>query len=159
MARRVNHEFERCHEVGESTRLASVLLDDGVFEAVEGWTPVDEVIASEGAEVDLNSEHLILVPVEHYDLMLGAAELHGIDIADEQHVRVRPGTLVLEPEELQTRLRKAKLDTFMALMRYVWWNSANLWGAMRNLLAITHKISPGFIRGMSGTDIGKLLGV
>ncbi len=164
MARR-GAEFEGLHERSDATTLAAVLLEDGTFDRVEMWTPVDEVMHVEGLEVDVEQDHCVMVPVADYDLMLACAErlaqtTPGMEeIDDTRHVRVPMGSVVMSAEDLLSQLRKAKQHTFNALMRYVWSNSSNLWSAMRNWLAITHKIAPQFIQGMSGQDIGKLLGV
>jgi len=166
MARMQKVDFGSLHDGSDARQLAAVLLTDGTFDRVDTWTPVDEVIAEEPLELDLEREHLVLVPVAEYDLMIGAVEWceqHGgtgkMAIDDAKHVRVPVGSTVQDPEALAALIRKAKLNTFLALMRYVWFNSSSLWGAMRNLLAITHKIAPQFIKGMSGNDIGRLLGV
>ncbi len=164
MARR-GAEFEGLHERSDAMTLAAVLLQDGTFERVDLWTPVDEVMHVEELEVDVEKEHSVLLPVADYELLLACAEALArknprMEQLDEtRHVRVPAGSLLMSPDELVAQLRKAKQHTFLALMRYVWSNSSNLWSAMRNWLAITHKIAPQFIKGISGEKIGRLLGV
>lgn len=159
-------EFEQLHERGDASTLAVVLLEDGTFDRVDQWTPVDEVIAEEDLEISPETEHLMLISRQDYDIMLSCveyAERHRgstlIPIDEAKHQRVDPGTIVLTEAELRAIVNKGKVNTFNALMRYTWGNASNLWAAMRNLLAITHKIAPQFVKGMSGTQIGALLGV
>jgi len=166
MARRQSADFEALHERSEATSLAAVLLADGTFDRVDTWTPLDEVIAEEPMEVDPEKEHLVMVPIDEYDLMMGAVECceqrgwtGKLEVDEKTHVRVPVGSAVLSPDDLAARVRRAKLNTLLAMLRYVWFNANHLWAAMRNLLAITHKMAPTFVKGMSGADIAKLLGV
>lgn len=159
------NDFERVHEKGEAHTLAVVLLDDSTFDPVDQWTPLDEVISVEAIEIPEEQEHCMIISRDDYDTMLACVELverqrgEKLAIDESTHRKVLPGCFILTADELMAKLRKAKSDTFNALMRYVWSNARNLWGAMRNWLAITHKIAPQFIKGMSGPQIGKLLGV
>jgi hypothetical protein len=157
------------HAPGEdATQLAVLITRDGLWERVDGHTPVDEVIAG---EIDLGiveplEDGIVLVPAEDYKVMREWMEAHGaltdralprLDWQDHKHAGA--GELVLSPEELQGVINRARVHTFRALMRYVWQGSGNLWAAMRNLLAITHKNAPEFIKGMSGAQIGRFLGI
>lgn len=161
------NNYEQVHERSEAHTLAVALLDDHTFERVDQWTPVDEVISVEEIEIEPEVEHCMIISREDYEVMMSCVELVQRShpgrkmqaVNEAEHRQVLPGAHILTPVELMQLLRKAKNDTFNALMRYTWGNASNLWGAMRNWLAVTHKIAPQHIKGMSGEAIGKLLGV
>lgn len=169
MGKRDRAAFERGHEPGtDATRLAAMVTADGMWERVDGHTPVDEVIEGEAEMgiVEPIEDGVVLVPIEDYKVMKEWMQAHGA-LADlalprlewQEHKNAGAGELIMSAEELQAIVRRAKVHTFNALMRYIWQNSGNLWAAMRNLLAITHRHAPDFIRGMSGAEIGKFLGI
>lgn len=169
MARRDSAAFERAHTRGEdATLLAALITRDGMWERVDGHTPVDEAIEAEAdmGLVEPTEAGVVIVPVEDYEVMRQWMVAHGA-LTDRalprlewpNHKHAQAGWVVISEEDFSRAIRTAKVHTFLALMRYVWQGSGNLWAAMRNLLAITHKNSPQFIGGMSGAEIGKFLGI
>lgn len=150
------------HETGLDTT-AAAMLQTGLWERAEQWTPLDEVVRREesGRLVDGDGlrEGVVMVPLEDYERLVAAAARPGVKVDGAGHEKARAGWVLVEKEALEEERMQARLHTLTALMRFVWSNSDHLWGAMRNLLAITHKFTPQFIRGMSGRDIGQLLGI
>lgn len=65
--------------------------------------------------------------------------------------------VTLSAEEYHDLVTKARVAAFSALLDYIWFQTRSPWCAMKRLLAITRKISPNKIRGMSATEVGELL--
>ena len=151
--------WDRLHDAGEDTSLAAVLLQGGIFERVEQWTPVDEVIKREQCELEQEEVAAVLVPLEDYEELMAAYGEHAQGLDKARHRGVRAGVCVVEPHAIEREMMRAKVNTLAAYNRYVWFDASNLWDAMRNLLAITLRHTPQFIKGMSGAQIGRLIGV
>jgi hypothetical protein len=151
--------WEGVHEAGDDTSLAAVLLAGGVFERVEQWTPVDEVIEGEACLLERCDVASVLIPVDDYEELIAAYGKRALGLDRTLHREVAAGACVVLPREIEQQMMRAKLNTLSAFGRYVWFDADNLWDAMRNLLAITLRHTPQFLKGMSGAQVGKMLGV
>jgi hypothetical protein len=146
-------------EAGEDTSLAAILLAGGLFERVEQRTAVDEAIEHEAVVLETEEAAGYIVPAEDYEELIAAygKRAQGLDCA--RHRPVRAGVVVIEPCEIEALVMRGKVNALTAFMRYVWFDCDHLWDAMCNLLAITVRHAPQFVKGMSGAQAGKLIGV
>lgn len=146
------------HARGEDTSLAAVLLEGGIFERVDAWTPVDEVLDHEPLEIPQEKVSSVLVPAADYEWMMALANQSGRPINAGDHRDIAEGSLILTEEEMRARIMRAKVNTLMAFLRYVWFNAGNVFEAMLNLTAITLHHRPDFLKGMSQEEAARLFG-
>lgn len=166
-------------DVGDEERTSAMLRGDLLYaqarEAVDNTTPVTRVLAEEKSRIERRfvraAAHLEKARAKGDQYLIDSAE-NAYESAAAAWVEVQQAgpASVEQPmtlgqalqwdrdRELDAHEQQARLDALEVLLDYVWQEGlVDPWQGFKRLVAMTRRVKPSYLRGMTQTEVGIVL--